>query len=109
MSDITAAAASRLEGLRGDGPAATAINALGTDIIIRIDHGDHTAHIPASGPSEPEQNTAEPTVTLEISSEDVLALADGDLDVVQAVTQRRLHADGPIFAALGVAHAITTL
>lgn len=109
MSDTTTAAASRLEGLRGDSPAATAMNALGADIIISIDHGEHSTHIPAGGASAPEQNTSVPTVALEISSEDVLALADGHLDVVQAVTQRRLHADGPIFAALGVAHAITTL
>lgn len=50
-----------------------------------------------------------PDITVELTGEDLLALADGRLTVLRAVTASRLGARGPIFAAIGVAHSFTRL
>ncbi len=50
-----------------------------------------------------------PDITVELSGEDLLALADGRLTVLRAITASRLGARGPIFAAIGVAHSFTRL
>ncbi|MDT0329873.1 hypothetical protein [Nocardiopsis lambiniae] len=50
-----------------------------------------------------------PDITVELSGEDLLALADGRLTVLRALTTSRIAARGPIFAAIGVAHALTHL
>lgn len=116
----TTAAASRLDELLSDGPAAEVVNALGISALIDLDNGAHRTLIPAttrpldqalvsSDDIDAESSPLNPAVTIHISSDTVIALADGQLDTVQALTQRRFSADGPIFAALGVIQAITKL
>ncbi|MGW8538427.1 SCP2 sterol-binding domain-containing protein [Rhodococcus qingshengii] len=97
-----AVATARLGALTGETPQAEGFRALGIAVRLVIDDSAHVVSLP------PERSEA-PDVTVALSSSDIVALADGDLGVVQALTQGRLAAQGPIFAAIGFAHVLTTL
>lgn len=101
--------------------AAEAYRAIGVSTTLSLDDGAALIVIAADGaaalvqgdhpPQATDSDGAAPGVDVEmsLSSADVLSLADGDLTVLRALTTSRAAARGPIFAAIGVLHALTHL
>lgn len=48
-------------------------------------------------------------IDIALDSADALALLDGELSVLRAITTSRITAEGPIFGAIGLVHVLTHL